>query len=124
MRRPLTLGIVSVAVAAALASAFFAWVNMYPNGDDPKNIRYVLWTYGLNRNMNLDDAVNAMAHDSYPERMVVGLTKDQIVERFGYLRPAWGGYVPPGSEAFSLRRSIWVVILTDGIAVKLYLCKG
>ena len=37
--------------------AFLAWVKLYPEDYDPKNIEYVLWTYGLNQNMNLDDAV-------------------------------------------------------------------
>jgi len=76
--------------------------------------------------MNLDDALDAMVGDSYAhsDRLVVGLTKDQITKRFGYLRPACSSSFPPGSEAFSLRRSIWMVTFKDGIAVKLNLCKG
>jgi len=115
-----------VAVAAALACVLFAWVKMYPNGDDPKNIRYVLWAHGLKPSINLDDAVDAMAHDSHAHTrlLVLGLTKEQITRRFGYIRPACSSFVPSGSETFSLRHSIWVVTLKDGIAVDLRLCKG
>lgn len=39
--------------------AYRIWLRMYPNHDDPKNLKYLLWTYGLNESMNLDDAVDA-----------------------------------------------------------------
>ncbi len=64
-RRLLVAG--SVGMLAGLAFSFFAllfWVTGYPEDYDPKNIEYVLWSHGLNRNMNLDHALGGMTHDS------------------------------------------------------------
>jgi hypothetical protein len=116
-------------------SAFAAWVKMYPEDVDPKNIDYVLWTHGFNQNMNLDHALDAMTHDKRPESLVLGLSKQQIEERFGFVQApdqnprgchAWG---PPaslgeGKESVSLRDSRWVVLLHHDKAVDLRLCKG
>lgn len=62
------------------------WVTQYPEDWDPKNIDYVLWTHGLNRNMNLDHAVSGMTHDAWSVRLVKDLNRDQLRSRFGYLR--------------------------------------
>ena len=62
------------------------WLKNYPNADDPKNIDYVLWKHGLNNNMNLDAALRAMTHDRWPIERVAGLSKQQLEERFGYIR--------------------------------------
>ncbi|MGA7559162.1 MAG: hypothetical protein WCF61_01975 [Terriglobales bacterium] len=42
---------------------FVAWIVLYPEDQDPKNIDYVLWKHGLNQNMNLDHAIAGMTHD-------------------------------------------------------------
>jgi len=68
--------------------AFLAWVKLYPEDYDPKNIEYVLWTYGLNQNMNLDDAVPGMTRDNRTVRVVKGMSKEQLKSRFGYIRTA------------------------------------
>ena len=62
------------------------WVKNYPNADDPKNIDYVLWKHRLNQNMDLDAALRAMTHDSWPVRRVAGLSKEELEKRFGYIR--------------------------------------
>jgi len=121
---------------------FMFWVTGYPDGSDPKNIDYVLWTHGLNKNMNLDDAVGTMTHDVWSERLVVGLSKEQLKGRFGYIRTfnearpydqscyTTGGTVgelgvrPDGKEAVYLRDSDYMVLLDKDIAVDLVLCKG
>lgn len=76
--------------AGALLSwcVFLFWVSDYPNADDPKNIDYVLWKHGLNKNMNLDAALRAMTHDSWPIERVAGLSEEQLQNRFGYIRAA------------------------------------
>jgi len=128
-------------------AAFFLWLGAYPDNTDPRNIYYVLWKHGLNSNMNLDDALVAMLRDSGRERQVQGLTEDQLKARFGYIRTLGkvttyyqACYFTPGTftegdarraeiaakskDAFFLRDSPWMVVMKDGKAVDLILCKG
>ena len=123
------------------------WLRTYPDDVDPKNIYYVLWKHGLNNNMNLDSALGAMSHDTWPVRQVQGLTKGQLKERFGYVRtlaevtPYYQAcYFSPGAftpgdagraeiaakveDAFFLRDSPWMVVMKNGRAADLVLCKG
>lgn len=56
-RRLLVAG--SVGILAEVVFSFLAllfWITAYSEDYDPKNIEYVLWTHGLNRNMKLDHA--------------------------------------------------------------------
>jgi hypothetical protein len=118
-----------------------AWVELYPEDYDPKNIDYVLWTHGLNRNMNLDHAVGGMTHDTWAVRLVEGRSKDELKNRFGFIRTLAEArpydqlcYSPVtfgergvhafGKEVVFLRDSDWMVILDGGKAVDLVLCKG
>lgn len=118
------------------------WLGTYPDDVDPKNIYYVLWKHGLNNNMNLDSALAAMSHDVWPVRRVQGLTKDQLKARFGHIRSLQdatpylqGCYSTPGSagraetqgnseDVAFLRDSPWMVVMKNGKAVDLILCKG
>lgn len=132
-----------VAVGVVLSFAVLAiWLGAYPDNVDPKNIYYVLWKHGLNDNMNLDYALGAMSHDVWPARHVQGLTKDQLKARFGYIRtleevtPYYRAcHSIPGSpgraetegrseDAVFLRDSPWMVVMKNGKAVDLILCKG
>ena len=70
-----------IAVAVVLV-----WLGVFPDKGDPRNIRYVLWKHGLNKNMDLDNALFAMVGDVGRDRQVQGLTKDQLKARFGYVR--------------------------------------
>jgi len=126
---------------------FFTWLGTYPDDVDARNIYYVLWKHGLNNNMNLDSALAAMSRDVWPARRVDGLTKDQLTARFGYVRtlgevtPYYQAcYFTPGAftqgnvgraeiatksdDAFFLRDSPWMVVMKNGKAVDLVLCKG
>jgi hypothetical protein len=123
-------------------AAFLCWVTAYPEDYDPKNIDYVLWKHGLNQNMNLDHAVGGMTHDTWAVRLVSGLTVDQLKSRFGFVRTlsearpydqlcyTQGGAIgeagvrADGKEVRFLRNSDWMVILDQGKAVDLILCKG
>ena len=123
------------------------WLGAYPDEGDPRNIHYVLWKHGLNKNMDLDNALFAMVRDVSRERQVQGLTKDQLKARFGYVRtlaevtPYYRAcYFSPGvftqkdadraeiaaksEDAFFLRDSPWMVLMKNGKAVDLVLCKG
>jgi len=130
----LCLVILGVLLSAGL------WVAAYPDTGDPKNIKYVFWTHGLNKRMNLDDAVGTMEHDHWPERLVVGLSEAQLTGRFGYVKQIsdesqyyqrcyteYSGYrdgPPAGNKAIFLRGSRWMVVLKNGAATNLVLCKG
>ena len=126
---------------------FCTWLEAYPDDADPKNIYYVLWKHGLNNNMNLDSALAAMSHDVWPVKRVEGLTKDQLKARFGFIQtlaevtPYYQAcYFTPGvftlgnvgpaqiaaksEDAFFLRDSPWLVVMKNGKAVDLVLCKG
>jgi hypothetical protein len=126
---------------ALSCSGFFYWVTSYPDGGDPKNIDYVLWKHHLNRNMNLDDAVAGMTHDTWAVRLVRGMTKDQLKERFGYIREFRDarpylqmcastdaadeiGMHPQNENVVYLRDSDWMVVMRNGRAADLVLCKG
>lgn len=83
-----------------------------------------------------------MSHDVWPARHVQGLTKDQLKARFGYIRtleevtPYYRAcHSIPGSpgraetegrseDAVFLRDSPWMVVMKNGKAVDLILCKG
>jgi hypothetical protein len=116
------------------------WLGTYGDNIDPKNIYYVLWKHGLNNNMDLDHALGAMVHDGWPVRQVQGLTQDQLKARFGYIRtleevtPYYRAcYFTPADraatggkseDAIFLRDSPWMVVMKNGTAVELILCKG
>lgn len=133
----ITFALFFVTVGALLSwAAFLFWLRNYPNADDPKNIDYVLWKHGLNENMNLDAALRAMTHDSWPVQRIAGLSDEELKKRFGYIRAPdptsriGGCYSaesirhPAADEVVSLRDSLWIVTLEHGRAVDLVLCKG
>jgi len=132
-----------VGVGVILSYAvFIAWLETYPDAVDPKNIYYVLWKHGLNNSMNLDSALAAMSHDGWPVRQVQGLSKEQLQARFGFIRTLdettsylRGCYsttrvigqteIPVSREDVAfLRDSPWMVVLKNGRAVDLVMCKG
>ena len=132
-----------VALGVVLSFALFMfWIEHYPWDYDPKNIDYVLWKYGHNPNMNLDDALSGMTHDTWAVNRVKGLDKAQLTERFGSLKGLTEArpydqrcyaeaskmtalYAPsPSKEIVFLRESDWMVLLQDGKASNIVLCKG
>lgn len=95
----------------------------------------MLWTRGLNRRMNLDAAVTAMGRDRDRDRLVMGMTQDQLIARFGYIRPPEqvSSYLQQcrdqssarrGKAAVFLRDSPWMVVMDNRKASELVLCKG
>ena len=136
MRR-LASAVVLLAIGMVLALSIIAlWMETYPESEDPKNIYYVLWKHGLNGNMNLDHALSAMTHDSWAVNRVQGLSREQLVTRFGYvrtleqarpyLRVCYEMQFGSGAhnEVVFLRDSNWMVVLENERAVNLVLCKG
>lgn len=130
-----------VAVGIVLSlGVLAAWLETYPDSSDPKNIYYVLWKHGLNINMDIDSALGAMSHDASALKRVKGLTIAQMKDRFGYVRTLdettpylrachstpRGHAETQGNreDVVFLRDSPWIVVLQNGKAVDLILCKG
>lgn len=110
-----------------------AWVLTYPDGD-PKNIKYVFWKAGLYR-MNLDMAADTMIGDGGGrDKLVVGKTREQLRNRFGYLLTPTdasqylrGCYQNSGlkdSDVLFIRQSPWMVVFDGDKATSLVLIKG
>ena len=135
------IGFSLVGLGILLSYAYLIyWVKTYPAGYDPKNIDYVLWKHGLNENMNLDNAIGAMTHDTWAVRLVEGKSKEELKTRFGFVRALKEARtydqlcytngsvgergITAGKEVVFLRDSDWMVVLDNGKAVDLVLCKG
>jgi hypothetical protein len=108
------------------------WVLLYPSGD-PKNIKYVLWKAGFHT-LNLDTATDTMIGDANRDKLVLGRTKAQLRERFGFLlspaeaAPYFRGCYQDSSwknrDVVFIRRSSWVVVSDGDKAEGLVLIKG
>lgn len=141
--RRITFALFFVAVGVILSTGLVVgWMQTYPDQSDPKNIYYVLWKHGWNSNMNLESALAAMTHDTWPVRRVQGLSQEQLKARFGFIRTLDEAapylracYSTPDSagreethgnktDVVFLRDSPWMVVLKNGRAVDLILCKG
>jgi hypothetical protein len=127
-----------LAKIVALALAFFVavvigWAATHPSLSDPKNIKYVLWKNGLYE-MNLDAATDTMIGDGSREKLVIGKSKVQLRERFGYLstpadvsqylRGCYQTSAWKSSDALFIRNSPWMVIFDGDKATELVLIKG
>ena len=121
-------------VVLLLLFAFVAgWTLTYPSASDPKHIKYVLWKAGLYR-MNLDTAVGTMNGDSGRDKLVLGKTKVQLQERFGYLlspaeaspylRDCYQASSWKNKDVLFIRTSPWMIVLDQGKATNLVLIKG
>lgn len=108
------------------------WSSTYGEGD-PKNIRYVLWKVGLYK-MDLDIAADTMIGDAHRDKLVIGKTKSELREKFGYLltlsetsqynRGCYESEGWKGSDVLFIRTSAWMLVF-DGDKVKtLVLIKG
>jgi len=141
--RGLSFAALSMGAAILLSLGVFAtWIATYRDPFDPKNIHYVFWKHGLNKRMDLDTALVEMSHDSAASKLVEGLTREELRSRFGYIRTFYEVtpylrecYTTPGSAGEAethgkkenvvfLRGSPWMIVMQDGRAVDLILCKG
>jgi hypothetical protein len=124
---------ISIVLVGLLFIFVLGWIEEYPSPADPKNIRYVLWKAGL-KVENLDKATAAMVGDTHRDRVVVGLTKGQLREKFEYLlAPSEAGPYLRGAhelpdwkdkDVLFIRESPWMVVFERDTAVDLVLVKG
>lgn len=120
-------------VLAFFTVAFVGWELTYPSESDPKNLKYLLWKTGLYR-MNLDSVTATMIGDPGREKLVVGKTKSQLQERFGYLLPPAdaSSYLRScyqdsswkNRDVLFIRKSPWMVVFDGDRATELILVKG
>jgi hypothetical protein len=123
----------ALVVLAFFVVAFVGWGLTYPSDGDPKNIKYVLWKTGLYR-MNLDLVTGTMIGDSGREKLVVGKTKSQLRERFGYLLPpaeaspylrgCYQNSSWKNRDVQFIRKSPWMVVFDGDKVAELILVKG
>jgi hypothetical protein len=116
-----------------LIAVVIGWAAIYPSDSDPKNIKYVLWKNGL-YGMNLDTATGTMIGDGNREKLVLGKTRAQLREKFGYLsKPAdvsqylRGCYQTSAwkdGDALFIRNGPWMVVFHGDKATELVLIKG
>ena len=110
------------------------WAATYPQDGDPKNIKYVLWKHRLNPWMNLSVAAETVVHDRNRELLIVGSSKEDLRQRFGYMtatstRSAYfqkcAALNPKEhDDALYLRQTDLIVFFRDNLAIKQFLCKG
>jgi hypothetical protein len=115
-------------VLAFSIPAVVGWALTHPSESGPKNIKYILWKIGL-YGMNLDTATGTMIGDASREKLVVGKTRAQLQERFGYLSkpadvsPYLRGYYQNSSwknrDVLFIRKSQWMVVFDGDRAAEL-----
>lgn len=122
-----------VAALISIVVSVVVWILTYPSASDPKNIKYVLWKHGLYR-MDLDTASGTMIGDANSEMLVLGKTKGELREKFGYLStlPEASPYLRrcyensdwKGTDVLFIRKSPWMIVFSGDRATKLVLIKG
>jgi len=121
--------------AAALiitALGLAGWQLLIVGPGDPRDLRYQAWKLGVYP-LRIDDALDIMIRDPHRNSVVIGKTKDQLANRFGFVSSAQGNsYVRycfdnspyRGKSVLFIRNSNWMVLMNDGIADGLLLAKG
>ena len=109
------------------------WALTYPSESDPKSIKYVLWKNGL-YGMNLETATGTMISDRSREKLVVGKTRVQLREKFGYLskpseispylRGCYQDSAWKDKDVLFIRQTPWMVIFDGDKATEQILFKG
>jgi hypothetical protein len=120
-------------VLALFTSVAVVWQMAYPSESDPKNIKYVLWKNGLYR-MNLDSAAETMMGDSGNKELVIGKTKSQLQQRFGYLltpantsqylRNCYQNSSWKNRDVLFIRKTSLMLVFDGDKAIDLVLVKG
>ena len=134
MKRLAIAGAIIALVACAVTGTVFAYSDLRYSFGDPRNIHYILWKRGLNRNVNLDTAMEAFYLDTDRDQLIRGATEDQLKTRFGYIRhvgevsryyqQCLGPDATEGRSAVFLRDTPFMVVMDHERGSALILCKG
>jgi hypothetical protein len=124
---------VALIITAALFVFFRGWALTYPSPSDPKSIQYTFWKHGLYK-MNLDLATGTMIGDANRDKLVIGKTKAQLRDKFGYLlaladaseylRGCYQSSGWKGADVLFIRQSPWMIVFDNERAKELVLIKG
>ena len=110
----------------------FLWEATYAERYDPKNLHYLGWKYHL-LPMDPHRALSIMTHDGKSDQLVLGKTRKQLQQRFGFIltkdqaSPYLREYCAasrPNAEVLFLNSNNYMVVLENDRAVELILCKG
>jgi hypothetical protein len=122
-----------IILVVVLPIAVAAWLLTYSPATDPKGIRYVFWKIGICK-MDLDLATGTMVGDASRDKIVVGKTKRQLRDRFGYLvgpadastylRGCYQNSPWKDRDVLFIRKSPWMVVFAGDMATNLVLVKG
>jgi hypothetical protein len=122
-----------IAIFVAVFVTVATWALTYPSPNDPKNLRYVFWKAGGYK-LDPDVATETMIGDSARDRIVVGKSKLQLKDRFGYLvappeaspylRSCFENSPWKNSDVLFIRKSSWMVVFSGDNATSLVLLKG
>jgi hypothetical protein len=117
----------------AVVMFFGSWALAYPDSNDPKNLRYVLWKADLYK-VNLDQATATMVGDPLRDKLVVGKTKAQLRDKFGslllpadaspYLKGCYQNSSWKDRDVLFIGKSSWMVVFDGERATNLVLIKG
>lgn len=121
----------SLYLVLALVVFFGLWEWSYSGSADPKNLHYVAWKWHL---LPIDPmrALETMVGDPDQERLVKGKTPDELAKRFGFVLTtsqttpylAQCASFRPGASVLFLNKSNYMVVMQNGRASELVLCKG
>jgi|SRR5581483_4809018 len=125
--------LVGLIVVLAVVLFFGGWAMIYPSPSDPQNMKYVLWKAGLYR-VGLDRATAAMVGDRDRDRLVLGRTKAQLRNKFGYLlspkdaspylRGCYQSSPWKSKDVLFIGDSSWMIVFDDDKATSLLFVKG
>jgi hypothetical protein len=130
VRKSVKIGLfVTILVFASMV----LWFSAHTDDYDPRNLQYVCWKHGFCK-IDPQRAIGVMLHDPSAASIVVGKTKGQLAEKFGfttpldqaspYLQSCYRGSGFAGKDVAFLRRSDWMVVFADGKVANLVLVKG
>ena len=126
-----TAAITTACICIGFLAVFVAWLALYPQKSDPKNLYYVAWKWGF-PTMDPEAACENMIGDRNTEDLVMGKTVEQVRKRFVHLREndflfyqqaalervkkASGKGSFEGKKIVFLGNTYWIVVFKNGRA--------
>jgi hypothetical protein len=112
--------------------AVVGWESLYYGPYESKDLRYRCWRLGLYP-LKIEGALETMVVDPRRDTLVLGKTQKQLVSKFGYVSSIadadnYAKYCYENSQyrrttVLLLRKSHWMVVMTNGRASDLLFVK-